>query len=94
MFVIAQHEVHDPAQFWETVRAAMDQLPAGLQLHQVYPDAQGCKAVCLWEADSLEIVTQFVDSATKEFSANTYYTVEPRYAIGLPGSRTEGLTLY
>lgn len=94
MFVVAQHAIHDPAHFWELIRAGVDQLPSGLHLHHVFPDAQGCKAVCLWEADSLEAVQQFVDSATREYSKNLYYAVEPRYAIGLPGSRTEGLSLY
>lgn len=93
MFIVAQHEIMDPAQFWEVVRAQLARLPPGLKLRQVYPDAQGCKAVCLWEADALEAVTQFVDGVTQAFSQNLYYAVEPRYAIGLPDSGTEGLQL-
>lgn len=85
MYIIAQHEISDPEAFWKTVREGMEEgLPSHLKVHQVFPNREGTKGTCLWEASQVEEVRDFLEAAVGEFSNNTYYTVETNKAIGLP----------
>ena len=51
-------------------------LPAHLTLHQVLPNADGTKQVCLWEAADVGAVEAFVENALAGLSVNTYFAVE------------------
>jgi hypothetical protein len=42
------------------------------------------RAVCLWEAKSVDALKGFLESLTGQSSRNTYYTVDGTKAIGLP----------
>ena len=86
MFVVVEHDVSNPPEFWESVRASMAKVPSSLTLHQVYPSEDGKKAVCLWEADKLEDVRDFIEKTVGEVSDNIYFSIEQRNAIGLPRS--------
>ena len=81
MLVIAQHTVLDP-EFWQI--AASAQIPETLKLHQVAPSADGSRGVCIWEADSVESVRDFVDPAVKHVSRNEYFAVDAGHGLGLP----------
>jgi hypothetical protein len=84
MYVVAQHKISDPAAFWSQSRQAVDSLPSSLKLCQTYPNADGTRAVCLWQADSVEAVKEFVDSRVGNMSTNEYYEVGSDKAMGLP----------
>jgi hypothetical protein len=81
MFVVAIHEISDPERFWSNP----PDLPAGLSLHSTYPRDDGSKAVCLWEADSVDAVREFVDGVTGEVAKNEFFEVDSQH----PG--TQGL---
>ena len=84
MYVVAQHKISDPAAFWSQSREAVDSLPSSLKLRHTYPNADGTRAVCLWQADSVEAVQEFVDSRVGGVSTNEYYEVGSDKAMGLP----------
>jgi hypothetical protein len=84
MYVVAQHQISDPAAFWSQSRQAVGTLPNSLTLLQTYPNADGTRAVCLWQADSVEAVKEFVDSRVGNVSTNEYYEVGTDKAMGLP----------
>ena len=62
----------------------MSNLPKGMKLHKVLPNADGSKAVCLWEAGRLDEVKSFVQSSVGQFSTNEFFEVEAKKAVGLP----------
>jgi len=93
MYIIAEHEISNPKTFWETAQAATAALPSTLKLHQVLPNGEGTKAVCLWEAGTVDQVREFVEGAVGKVSRNTYFAVEAQNAVGLPTSIRTGVTV-
>jgi hypothetical protein len=82
MYVIVEHTISDPARVQEITGAA--EIPAHLTLHQVLPNADGTRQVCLWEAADVEAVRDFVEPALAGLSSNTYFAVGAERAMGLP----------
>ncbi len=84
MYIIVQHDISDPKNFWETAEASMPNLPASLTLHQVFPNDDGTRAVCLWEADAVGTVREYLEESVGQVSQNQYFAVESTNAVGLP----------
>ena len=82
MYIVVNHAISNPEKFWGLARAM--RVPAPLRLHSVFPSTDGVRGTCLWEAQSVDAVKQFVDGATNAFSNNDYMAVEAGSAIGLP----------
>ena len=84
MFIVVQHKISDPAKFWETAQSAMPNLPEDIKLHCALPNTDGTKAVCLWEAATIELLKDFMEPQVGQISTNEYFEVEANNAIGLP----------
>jgi hypothetical protein len=82
MFTIAIHQISDPEKFWAGAQNL--EVPTGLTLHSVIGSQDGTKAVCVWEAGSLESIRDFVDPATEGMAANEYFQANEQYSMGLP----------
>ena len=82
-YVVAIHDVSDPERFWGGAAESLASLPQGVALRATFPQEGGAKAVCLWEADSVDAVRQVVDSAAGDTSRNEYFEVDSRH----PGTR-------
>jgi hypothetical protein len=80
MHVIAIHSISDPERFW----AGSPDLPDGTTLPSALPNADGTRAVCIWESDSVDTVKQIVEGAAGEISQNEYFEVNAQNAQGLP----------
>ena len=84
MHVIAVHNITDPAGFSAAVGPAIEKIPSGMTLHSMFPSEDGERAVCVWEAGSVEDVRSFVDTVSGGLSRNEYFPVVDAQAIGLP----------
>jgi hypothetical protein len=95
MYVVVQHQIKDP----QTAFARGERLvknegaPAGVRGLQFYPSMDGGAVTCLWEADSVEAIQEYVDSTLGDSSLNTCYQVDAEQAfaerpLGLPASPT------
>ena len=84
MYVSVIHEVSDPERFWSSIQAAGEP-PEGVALHSVLPNSEGTKAVCLWEADSLDAVRELVGGTVGDAAENEFFLVDDSRAQGLPG---------
>jgi hypothetical protein len=84
MYVVAEHTIKDAKPFWEKAQSEMDKLPKNLKLHQVLPNNDGSKAVCLWESGNVEDVKSYVDGMLGKWSSNLYFSVQATNAVGLP----------
>lgn len=84
MYVLCTHSVRDPREFWDRAAQALPNLPQGIRIHNVFPNADGSVGVCLWEGDSMEHVQAFVENATADVSDNRYFAVQAENARGLP----------
>jgi hypothetical protein len=69
--------------------------PTGVQDLQFYPAKDGSGATCLWEADSVEDVQEYVDSTLGDSSGNLCYEVDgeqafARQPLGIPNRAVIG----
>ena len=85
-YVVAIHDISDPDRFWSSADPSM--IPAGVALHRTYPRGDGSRAVCVWEADSVDTVRDVVDGVSGDSSRNEFYEVDAQHpgATGLPDS--------
>jgi len=84
MHVIAVHDITDPEGFGAAVGPAIEKIPSGMALNSMFPSEDGARAVCVWEAGSVEDGRSFVDSVAGDLSRNEYFPVADAQAIGLP----------
>jgi hypothetical protein len=91
MHVVVQHRITDPEKFFsmnaEEVAGAG---PPGVQGRQFFPSQDKSVAVCLWDADSIDTLRDYLDPATAGASENTYFEVDTERAVGLPETAAAG----
>jgi hypothetical protein len=80
MHIVAIHSISDPQSFW-----AVSVPEGGPTLHSALPNEDGTRAVCVWEADSMDAVKQVVEENVGDFSSNEYFEVNAENAQGVPG---------
>jgi hypothetical protein len=83
MFVVVEHTITNPEAFFGLV-SKVGGAPSGLKALQFFPSTSNDRAVCLWEANSLEAVKGFLEPLSAQSSRNTYYTVDSTKAMGIP----------
>ncbi len=90
MHVLVHHDITDRQQ-WDQLTQKMKtaveqgQLPQGLKGLMYLPSADGRKAACLWEAQSLDMLKGFLDRQTGTAARNDYFDINTQAAYGLPG---------
>ncbi|HEV2129157.1 MAG TPA: hypothetical protein VGR22_11105 [Thermomicrobiales bacterium] len=82
MYIVAQHSIRDLQKTMEAGQSLFTP-PPGYTLHLFLPNAEGGKAICLWEAESVEAVRELVDGAIGAYSDNQYFAVDEDAAVGL-----------
>ena len=91
MHVVAQHRITDPDKFFSyRAEEVASGGPPGVRGQQFFPSTDRSVAVCLWEADSIDAVRDYVDSTTEGASENTYFEVDGERSLGLPAAATAG----
>ena len=83
MFVVVEHTITDPDVFFGLASRVAD-APSGINALQFLPSTGKDRAVCLWDAKSVDALKGFLDPLTAKSSRNTYYAVDSTKAMGLP----------
>ena len=83
MFIVVNHTIPDPDVFWGVVRRN-DPIPTNLTLHAVYPSTDMMRAVCIWEAEDVDAVNNFLAETFGNLTLNEVLIVNEELAIGLP----------
>jgi hypothetical protein len=89
MHAVIRHYVKDPAKWDQSIKNIMatieqHRLPSGLKPLAFLPGADGRNADCVWEADSLGSLKEFVERETGAAARNEYFELNYEHAIGLP----------
>lgn len=84
MLVIAHHKISNPKEFWGTAEKVTQNLPATLKVLGIYPSQDQKAGTCLWEANNVQEVQQFLDKHTQGYAENFCYQVNVKESIGLP----------
>ena len=84
MYIIVNHFIKAPQNFWALVKESGDHIPSHLVFHSSFPSKDLMKAVCVWEAENIEAVKTYLDETFGDFSRNDYFEVNSGAALGLP----------
>ena len=78
MFIQVVHEVLDVPGWNNLAKQFQDQggPPPHLTLHTSVTTKDRSNVFCLWEADSVEAVSSFLDPMTEGVLRNTYYSID------------------
>jgi hypothetical protein len=82
MYVLIQHSISDPPAFWNA--ADPSTLSPNAKLHHTFPTADGSRAVCIWEAESVETLRKLLEPVVGKVSRNEYFAVENREGFAFP----------
>lgn len=85
MFIVIKHQISDPEKFQELAQTVFP-LPGELHVHQFFPSPDLSQAVCLYEAPSVDKLSQYLDSKLNEASTQSYFPVLTEQAMGLPAN--------
>ncbi len=85
MYICIHHSISDPGAFWNTAEQLAN-LPPHLTLHHSFPTKDGSRAVCIWEADSIDTLRRFIEAKVGHASRNEYFEVENKEAVGMPSA--------
>jgi hypothetical protein len=83
MFVVVEHTITNADAFFGLVSRTTE-TPPGIKALQFFPSVSKDRAVCLWEANSVDALRGFLEPLSSPSSRNTYYAVDSTKAIGLP----------
>ena len=83
MFVVVEHKILDPDAFF-VLAAKVGETPSGIKGLQFFPSISKDRAICLWQANSIEALKGFLEPLSAQSSRNTYYEVDSTKAMGLP----------
>lgn len=83
MYVVVHHRVKDQqAAFARGEKLVRNEgAPLGARGLQFYPSQDGSAVTCLWEADSVASIQQYVDSTLGDASENTFYAVDTEHSF-------------
>ena len=79
---ISSHKISNFEGFIAGVEAAAQQLPDGLTVHHTLNSVDTDCAVCMIEAESLEMVQDFVLKHVGEHSENTFFEISDETSRG------------
>jgi hypothetical protein len=91
MHIVVQHRITDPEKFFSMdAEEVGGGGPPGVQGLQFFPSKDESVAACLWEADSINTLRDYLDPATADVSENAYFEVDTERAVGLPEAAAAG----
>ena len=93
MLVIAHHNITNPAEFWALAAEVTKELPQNLKVLSVFPAKDAKTGTCLWQADSVQEVQNFLDKNAAQHAKNFCYEVDETKSIGLPLIKLEAAQL-
>jgi hypothetical protein len=89
MQVGIHHTINDSQKWEQTKQSVMGKiqagtLPPGLKPVLFVPGANHKVTFCVWEADSIDAVRNFIDRESGTAARNEYFEVDTPNVIGLP----------
>jgi hypothetical protein len=87
MYIVVEHTITNPDVFFG-LASKVTEAPSGINPIQFLPSVNKDRAVCLWEAKSVDALKGFLEPLSAPSSRNTYYAVDNTVAMGLPGKES------
>jgi hypothetical protein len=80
------HDVHDPAAFQERGEPTLspENTPANATVRQFCPAEDGSVATCVWDAESVDQVSEYVEETLGDASTQTYFPISEQGGFEVP----------
>ena len=82
MYIVVQHTISEPAVFWNA--ADPTTISPDTTLHHTFPAPDGSRAVCIWEAVSVDALRSSLEPLFGGSSRNEYFAVENKEGFARP----------
>ena len=85
MYILVSHTINSPAEFWGyTQKYLLNISGDGVQkLISVFPNENMDQCTCIWEADSIEELDEYIRNKIGNTSKDSYYQINEANSIGL-----------
>lgn len=85
MYILVNHAINNPAEFWGSAQKNLPNLPEGgvKRVVNVFPNQNMDQCTCVWEADSIETLDNYLRDKVGSASRDTYYEINEANAMGL-----------
>jgi hypothetical protein len=85
MYIVANHIINQPEDFWASAQKNLPNLPEGgvKRVLNMFPNQTLDKATCIWEADSVENLEKYLREKVGSASQETYFQINEAAAMGL-----------
>jgi hypothetical protein len=91
MHIAVVHRITDPEKFFSMdAEEVAGGGPPDVRGRQFFPSTDRSEAVCLWEADSIDSLRNYLDPATEGVAENKYFEVDAERSMGLPEAAAAG----
>lgn len=88
MYIVVQHTISEPGTFWNA--ADPTTISPEIKLHHTFPAPDGSRAVCIWEAASVDALRTALEPQLGRVSRNVYFAVENRDGFARPSGVAPG----
>lgn len=86
MFFVVHHRISNVPEFWGAAQRELPNLPAGIRVHAVFPNAAADVATCVWECGDEATLKAYLEAQTGAFANNDYMAIDASKAMGLPAA--------
>ena len=85
MYIVVNHEINNTQDFWASAQKNLPNLPeAGVKrIVNVFPNQSMDRCTCIWEADSIESLDNYLRDKVGDWSKDSFYQVNEAAAMGL-----------
>lgn len=78
------HEIHDLESFDERGTGMLEETPQGIENYQGCLSMDGTVCTCVWEAESVNELSQFIDPTLGDASDQEYFEINEEGSVGVP----------
>lgn len=85
MYIVVHHVISHPEDFWASAQRHLPNLPEGgvKRVLNIFPSQTLDKATCIWEAESIENLQQYLREKIGTASEETCFQINETAAVGL-----------
>lgn len=85
MYIVVNHNIINPEDFWASAQKNLPNLPEGgvRRVLNIFPNKSLDKATCIWEADSIEALENYLKEKLGSSKSETCFQINEAAAVGL-----------
>ena len=85
MIIAVKHKINNPENFWASAQKHLPNLPEKgvTRVLQVMPNPTMTEATCVWEAENIEQLDNYLREKVQDWSHDEYHEINMTNASGL-----------